>query len=168
MPGGPNMTSFRAVRPNLAWEARSSVPTYASTSTIRPTRRSRSVWDAPGSRWSRPPTTSRAPMRARAASSVGAARVARATVRFASEPDQHGGEGVDHVLRKQEPEPRQHARDDVLAQDLRGQGVVDEAVEPTKRGELSGPRGLSRRRREVRVHDDQDRGQDDQAFEHPE
>ena len=39
MPGRPNMTRFRAVSPNRAWDARSSGPMYASTSTMRPTRR---------------------------------------------------------------------------------------------------------------------------------
>src|SRR3984893_3270264 len=37
-PGGPNMTSVRAVRPRAEWAARSRGPRYASVSTIRPTR----------------------------------------------------------------------------------------------------------------------------------
>ena len=56
------MTALRAVRPNRAWDARSSSPMYASTSTIRPTRR---AGVAPSSR------TRRAPSSAGAASRVG-------------------------------------------------------------------------------------------------
>src|ERR1700730_11888357 len=37
-PGGPNMTSVRAVRPRAEWAARSRGPRYASVSTIRPAR----------------------------------------------------------------------------------------------------------------------------------
>ena len=37
------MTALRAVRPNRACEARSSSPMYASTSTIRPARRTASA-----------------------------------------------------------------------------------------------------------------------------
>ena len=53
------MTALRLVRPNRACDARSSSPMYASTSTIRPTRRPAS----PSSRTSRVPSSADATSR---------------------------------------------------------------------------------------------------------
>ena len=53
------MTALRAVRPNRACDARSSSPMYASTSTIRPTRRPASRRRGPASSPSSADATSR-------------------------------------------------------------------------------------------------------------
>ena len=68
------MTALRAVRPNRAWEARSSSPMYASTSTIRATPAARRVVaDEPRSRAGRGATSSVGPRGARGRRSGGSA-----------------------------------------------------------------------------------------------
>ena len=94
------MTALRAVRPNRACEARSSSPMYASTSTIRPTRRRRRraiVADAAA-----PP--SRAPD-ATLERSAGAPGAARQPARPAVDVGRVDVERLD-VLRDQQPEDR--------------------------------------------------------------
>src|SRR5258705_12620843 len=99
---------------------------YASTSTIRPARSSR---------------TRRAPMTLRAAWGVGAAGRSRLSSRASgrlrassASGGEHRGERFHDVLGKEPTEDGEERRDDVLAEDLGDEGVVDEPVQRPERG----------------------------------
>src|SRR4029078_13308160 len=138
------MTAFRAVRPNRAWDAKSSSPMYASTSTIRATR-------SPCSRMSR------APIRPRAASSVGPARSRRS----------RSGGSTSVVLLdrlgKEEPEDVDDARDDRPMEDVSGPRRIKRLPERPQERQLVDV--LGQVQEEVRVEDDRQEREEHQGLE---
>src|SRR6185369_10184840 len=156
------MTSFRAVRPNRAWDARSSSPMYASSSTIRPTRRpSPSSW------------TSRHPSSAVATSIVGSARsrsgaggrVTTATGVAGSARD----EDVEPLEpdRDQQPEDRDEPGDQARPVQVGEAGCVHDVEEVADPGELVVALQDSRDHEE-RVEDEDDAANQEQCLHDPE
>ena len=114
MPGRPNMTALRAVRPARACDAWSSGPAYASTSTMRPARRPRAST-----------RTSVAPRIARAASTGDRSSAPRGRIALGVEDLEPVGD--------QEPEDREEARDERVAEQDRRVCDPSSAVQKSRR-----------------------------------
>src|SRR4051812_41427367 len=159
------MTAFRSVRPNRAWDARSSSPMYASTSTIRATRGV--AWVPPasvgagvavGSVSRSGSRTRRAPIRPRAASSVGPARSRRSRSSASGSVEGLGRLG------EEEPEEVDDTRDDRLVEDVTGARGRQRLPEAAQERELVDV--LGQIEEEVRVEDDHDEREEHDRLEH--
>src|SRR4051794_5523951 len=158
------MTRFRSVRPNLAWDARSPSPMYASTSTIRPMRRSIGTSVAPSSDGSGS-RMSHVPRSAFAAASVGPATTARSRTARTS-GGLAGEEGLDRC-RDEWTRDREEAGDERVPEEDAGSGSVVGNEHLAKEGELPLARAGSGEL-EVAVEDDDQRTEDQRTLHHAE